>query len=202
MKLRYSTTSPFARKAWLIVLERGLAEKVEIVTTNPWVADTDLPADNPLCKVPALVLGDDGSSLYDSPVICEYLDSLHGAEPFLPPTGPERWEQLKLQALADGLMDAAVAIRVETAMRPEDKRWPHWVERQDAALARGLDALDTQAEAWGDAFRIGQVAVVALLGYLDFRGIGGDWRAGRPHLTEWFARASQRPAVAETTPRD
>ena len=140
MKLRMSTTSPYARKCLIVASEAGIDGRIERVPTSPWAADTDLPKDNPLSKIPTLIT-DDGDTLYDSPVICEYLDSLHSGRKLIPAAGSDRWRQLKLQALCDGLLDASVMVRVETATRPEDKRWPQWIERQKAAMVRGLDSL-------------------------------------------------------------
>jgi len=135
MKLRFSPTSPYVRKVRIVALEAGI--DLELIPTAPWAPDTDLPKDNPLGKVPAL-LTDGGEAIYDSPVICEYLDSQHSGRKLIPAAGGERWRQLCLQALADGILDAAVSARIELAMRPEDKRWPQWVERQNAAVLRGL----------------------------------------------------------------
>jgi len=200
MKFRTSVTSPYARKCLIVAIEAGIDGRLEQVPTAPWAADTDLPKDNPLGKIPALVT-DGGEVLYDSPVICEYLDSLHGGRRLVPVSGGERWSQLRLEALADGILDAAVAARIEIALRPEDKRWPQWIERQNAAIDRGLDALEGECAAWGDSFLIGQIAAAAALGYLDFRA-GPAWREPRPALAAWFARASQRPSVAATVPKD
>ncbi len=200
MQLRMSYTSPYARKCRMVAIETGLDDRIEMVATQPWAADTDLPRDNPLCKVPALLTRDAGT-LYDSPVICAYLDSLHGGTPLIPAEGPERWRHLRLEALADGIIDAAVAIRVETAMRPEDKRWPHWAERQHKAVARGLDALESEAGDWGDTFLMGQIAALAALGYVDFRGIL-DWRADRPALAAWHQKAAERPSAIATEPKE
>lgn len=200
MKLRFSITSPFVRKVRILAIEAGLDDKITLQPTNAWAADTDLTQDNPLSKVPALVL-DNGETLYDSPVICEYLDSLHNGHKLFPEAGPDRWHQLKLQALADGITDAAVQLRIETAMRPEDKRWSNWIERQGNAITRGLDALEREVGHFG-VFLIGPIAVVAALGYLDFRKPLGDWRVGRPHLAHWYSTVHNRRSVRDTEPKE
>ncbi|MGE5545895.1 MAG: glutathione S-transferase family protein [Solirubrobacterales bacterium] len=199
MKLRYSTSSPFVRKVLLVAHETGLADRVEPVTTNAWAPDTDLVRDNPLSKVPALTT-DGGETLYDSPVICEYLDSLHDGRRLFPAAGGERWTQLRLQALADGILDAAVQIRIETAIRPEGVRWPGWIDRQVAAIRRACDALEQECAGWGETFLIGQITTAAALGYLDFRGAVGEWRTGRPNLAAWYDRALARPSMQATQP--
>jgi glutathione S-transferase len=196
MKLRSSVTSPFVRKVRMTAIECGI--ELELVPTNAWAPDTDLVTDNPLSKVPALVL-DNGETLYDSPVICEYLDSVHSGHKLFPHEGPERFRQLKLQALADGILDAALQVRIETHTRPEDKRWTGWVERQQAAISRALDALEKDVGHWGGVFLIGPITVVAALGYLDFRKVC-DWRAGRPHLAHWYTTTHNRRSVRETEP--
>ena len=201
MKLRYSATSPYVRKCVIVALETGMAERIEMVPTNAWAPDTDLPEDNPLGKVPALVI-DGGEALFDSPVICEYLDSLHDGHKLVPQSGGARWAQLRLEALADGILDAALAKRLETSMRPEDKRWSNWIERQGKAISRGLDALEGECAGWGDDFLIGQISVAAALGYLDFRFAAEDWRGGRPRLTAWYAKAAQRASVLQTVPKE
>ena len=201
MKLRYSTTSPYVRKCMIVALETGLTGRIEMVATNAWAPDTDLPEDNPLGKVPALTTTG-GEALFDSPVICEYLDSLHDGQKLVPESGGARWSQMRLQALADGILDAAIAKRVETAMRPEDKRWPYWIERQGTAIARSLDVLEEECAGWGEDFLIGQIAVVAALGYLDFRFAAEDWRSGRPRLAAWAARIAARSSVAATEPKE
>ncbi|HSV29813.1 MAG TPA: glutathione S-transferase N-terminal domain-containing protein [Candidatus Omnitrophota bacterium] len=197
MKLRYSPTSPFVRKVLMVAHEAGLAGRIAMETTNAWDTATDLTRDNPLCKVPALVT-DGGESLFDSPVICEYLDSLHDGRKLFPATGGERWAQLRLQALADGILDAAVQIRIETAIRPAEFRWDGWQERQAGAINRGLDVLEQECGAWGDDFLIGQITTLAALEYLDFRGAVGEWRGSRPALAAWAARMGQRPSAVAT----
>jgi glutathione S-transferase len=201
MKLRYSATSPYVRKVMIVALESGLDAAIERVPTNAWDAASDLVADNPLSKVPTL-LTEGGEALYDSPVICEYLDSLHEGQRLLPAAGGARWHHKRLEALADGMLDAGVQIRVERTQRPEDKRWPAWVERQTAAILRSLDALEEECVAWGDDFLLGQIAVVAALGYIDFRFPEIDWRRGRPRLAAWAQAVAARPSVAATLPRE
>jgi glutathione S-transferase len=111
MRLHSTITSPYARKVWVVAHETGLISKIQRIPTNPH-ADEYLRDDNPLCRVPTLVLAD-GSTLFDSPVICEYLDSLHEGQKLFPPSGPERWSALRLQALGDGMLDASVSRRME-----------------------------------------------------------------------------------------
>ena len=201
MKLRYSATSPYVRKCMIVALETGLMGRIETVPTNPWAPDTDLTKDNPLSRVPALIT-DGGEALFDSPVICEYLDSLHDGHRLVPASGGPRWSQMRLEALADGILDAAIAKRVETAMRPEDKRWPHWIERQAGAVSRSLDVLEEECTGWGDEFLIGQITVVAALGYLDFRFSTEDWRSAHPRLASWYAAIAGRPSVVQTAPKE
>ncbi|RAU23348.1 glutathione S-transferase [Paramagnetospirillum kuznetsovii] len=201
MKLRYSPTSPYVRKCVIVAKETGLEARLSLEPTNAWAPDTDLTKDNPLSKVPALIT-EGGEVLFDSPVICEYLDSLHDGHKLVPPSGGARWAQLKLQALADGILDAALAKRIETAMRPEDKRWTGWVERQGNAIARGLDVLEEDCAAWGADFMIGQITVVAALSYLDFRFPTEDWRSARPKLAAWAEAIAKRRSVAETEPKE
>ena len=200
MKLRMSTTSPYARKCLMVAIETGLEPRIERVPTAPWAPDTDLPNDNPLGKVPVLIT-DGGEALYDSPVICDYLDAQHSGRKLIPPAGGERWRQLRLEALADGITDAAVMVRIETVMRPEDKRWPHWAERHAAVVGRGLDALERDCAGWGDEMLMGQIAAIAAVGYVEFRALA-EWRAGRPALAAWMESMAARPSVASTQPRE
>jgi glutathione S-transferase len=200
MKLRYSTTSPYARKCLVVVHETGLESRVDLVPTAPW-GETDLPRDNPLGKVPTLI-ADGGEALYDSPVICEYLDSLHDGARLVPAAGGARWSQLRLAALGDGLLDALVNKRIETAIRPEAARWPGWIERQNLAVSRGLDALEAECAGWGDAFQIGQIVVACALAYIEFRFADEPWRQRRPRLAAWYAEAAKRPSMVASEPRE
>lgn len=199
MKLRYSATSPFARKVEVTAQELGLGGKVERIATNAWDPKTDLGRINPLGKVPALVT-DDGMVLYDSPVICEYLDSLVGGRLF-PPSGADRWTALRRQALGDGLMDAAVSARLES-QRPAGEKSEKWIERQKAAVQRALDELEAEAPELGEPVTIGHISIACALGYLDFRFASDNWRQGRKQLAEWYARFAERPSMVATVPQD
>ncbi|PWC39946.1 glutathione S-transferase [Azospirillum sp. TSO35-2] len=199
MTLRWSPTSPYVRKVMMVVIERGLEARVQRVATDPWSADTDLPKDNPLGKVPALTL-EDGTTLFDSPVIAEYLDGLGAAgAPLFPPAGPARWTALRFQAIADGICDAAILRRLES-MRPDGEKSANWMERQRKAVARSLDLLETDAAKLEGGVSIGTLAVLAALSYLDFRFGHEDWREGRPTLAAWFATASDRDSLRKTAP--
>ena len=197
MKLYFSHASPYARKVRITALEVGLLDQTTLEVTDAWSATRGLPDDNPLCKVPTLLL-DDGTALFDSPVICEYLDHLGGGTLF-PAAGPERWTALRLQALADGLCDAAVARRLET-LRPENLRSDTWIARQIAAMVRACDALEGWVDDLSGPVTIGSLAVLVALGYLDLRFAEDNWRAGRPKLAAWFETASKRPSFQATKP--
>lgn len=199
MKLRYSPTSPYVRKVMITAIETGQEAVLERVPTNPWDPETDLPKDNPLGKVPALVV-DEGLTLFDSPVICEYLCSRVGAS-LLPKAGFDRWRVLRLQALGDGILDAAVTRLLETR-RPEELQKPDWIERQKRTIARAADSLDEAANDWGDELTLGQITAGAALGYLDFRFADDGWREGRPVLAGWYERFAQRPSMKDTVPAD
>ena len=198
MKLRYSATSPYVRKVLATAIETGLDGRIERVGTDPWAAGTDLPGSNPLGKVPALEL-DDGGMLYDSPVICDYLDSLHDGPKLHPDLGPERWVALKHAAIGDGICDAAILRRLDS-MRPDAQQSSDWQQRQALAVSRACDVLESEAERLDWAVTIGHLAVACALGYLDFRFAADQWRQGRPKLAAWFETFSQRPSIASTAP--
>lgn len=195
MKLFYSPASPYVRKVSGAAIACGLESRIERVTTNPWESPPDLLARNPLAKVPCLVT-DDGTALFDSPVICEYLDFV-GEGALFPPAGALRWRALKQQAIGDGIMDAAVLRRMESA-RPQEEARAAAMERNRQAVTRALDTLEQEPPP--DHLDIGTLTVACALGYLDFRFAHEDWRPGRPNLEAWFGRMQQRPEVAETVP--
>src|SRR5690242_20268052 len=140
MKLYYSPTSPFVRKVMACRSTRSLERQVTLATVNPHVSPPELLGVNPLSKVPCLVT-EDGLPLFDSPVICEYLDSLGEALPLFPDHGPHRWRALKEQAMGDGILDAAVLRRLESA-RPREEARDGVILRQKTAIDRTLDALE------------------------------------------------------------
>ncbi|HNB25515.1 MAG TPA: glutathione S-transferase N-terminal domain-containing protein [Alphaproteobacteria bacterium] len=197
MKLRYSTTSPFVRKVHVLAIETGQIDRIELVKTNTADPASGLNKDNPLNKVPALAL-DDGSTLYDSRVICEYLDA-QGKGSFFPPAGPARWTALRRQALADGMADAAV-LRMMESRRPEGQRSPDWDARQKLKVTQGLAALE--ADHLGPQLDIGTLAIAIVLDYLDFRFKADDWRASHPKLAAWHKTFATRASLQKTLPHD
>jgi glutathione S-transferase len=195
MKLCYSTTSPFVRKVHVLAIETGQIDRIElvkIVTTDP-----ELGKLNPLNKVPALVL-DDGSPLYDSRVICEYLDAQAGGKLF-PAPGPARWTALRRQALADGIADAAV-LRMMESKRAENLRSADWDKRQKLKVVQSLAALE--ADHLGPQLDIGTLTVAIALDYLDFRFKVEDWRKDHPKLAAWHKTFSERASLKKTQPHD
>ena len=199
MKLYSSPTSPFARKVRALILQAGLAPEVEFVAASGTpTAPGSMPVDkNPLGKIPTLLL-DDGKALYDSRVICRYLDQRAGAGLY-----PEArlWDVLTLEATADGMMEAAVLMVYESRLRPEDLRFAPWVEGQWSKVARAIEALEADWTAHlAGPLDMGQIALGCALGYLDFRHGDRDWRAGHVNLAAWEAEFRQRPSVQATIP--
>ncbi len=144
MKLRHAAGSPFVRKVMVLAHEHGIVDRIELVPTavSPVQANDGLAPENPLMKVPSLVT-DDGQTLFDSPVICEYLDNLASGRKLFPAAGPARWTALRQQALGDGILDALILCRYET-VRPEDKRWSGWTEGQMRKAHQGLAAVERE----------------------------------------------------------
>lgn len=198
MKLFYAGTSPYARKVRMLLIEKDIEDRVEPVFANPFEASAELEAANPLGKVPALVL-DDGGVLYDSPVICAYLDSLNETPRLIPPDGSERWTTLRREALADGIIDAAFAMVME-GRRPEAERSASWLDRWTGGILRSTAAVEDEIENYGETLTLGHIGLGAALGYLDFRLPELDWRAGRPKVEAWFTAFRQRPSMAGTDP--
>jgi glutathione S-transferase len=194
MQLLFSPTSPYVRKVRVFALEKGLGPRIELREANPWPDPAAVSAVNPLGKVPALVL-DDGSALYDSPVICEYLDSLVPERPLIPARGPARWRALRQQALADGMQDAAVSIVLERR-RPAAERSAGVEQRAADAIRRSVAALGPETH----AFDLGQIALACALAYLEFRladlGLLRDHRA----VDDWRRATDQRPSLVATRP--
>lgn len=197
-KLRYSTTSPFVRKVRVTAAETGQEKDIELVKTNPADLASGIGKDNPLNKVPALVL-EDGTSLYDSCVICEFLDERHQGKKLFPKPGPARWAALRRMALADGMVDASV-LRMQESRRPENLRSAEWDQKQKLKVQQGLDALEREASGFGDTVDIGTLTVSILLDYLNFRFKAEDWAATCPNLARWHAKFTLRPSLQATLP--
>jgi glutathione S-transferase len=203
VKLYYSPASPYVRKVRICAIARGIDSRIELVPCNPNSSPAALLANNPLSKVPTLVT-DDGVALFDSPVICEYLDSLGDAPPMFPAAAAARWPALKLQAMGDGILDACVPRRMEM-QRPQDEGRAGVVARMRAAVERTLDALEAgppHEPGSKGAVDIGSISVACALGYLDFRFPQQPWRGDRPKLAAWFLAFSEDAAVAATVPKE
>ena len=196
--LRFSPTSPFARKVRAAIIERDIADRILEAPTDPWAPDTDLPDANPLGKVPALVMAD-GTCLVESAAICDYLDTVGDRPPLIPASGKERWEALRWQALADGVMDAAALRRLD-AMRPVERQSADWQRRKQAAVMRTCTVLDAETGRLGGAPTIGHLAIACALGYLDLRFADDPWRPQCPRLADWYEAFRRRPSLARTAP--
>lgn len=207
MQLLYAPTSPFVRKVMVCAHLSGQAGRIQWLdsSAHPVRRDGRIAAHNPLAKVPTLVL-DDGQALYDSRVVCEYIDSL-GSAGIFPAAGPARWTALTRQALGDGLLDAALLARYELTARPAEVQWPVWREALLTKVAACLQAIDAIAPelataAPGSPPTIGDIAIGCGLGYLDFRFPELDWRAGHAAAARWYAGFAQLPAMQATLPHD
>jgi glutathione S-transferase len=201
MKLYFTPTSPFVRKVMVVAHEVGLAGRLTttFLRPTPTRADAELSRDNPLSKIPVLVT-DDGLSLYDSAVICEYLDSLHPGRKIIPAPGPDRWRALRGQALADGILEASVLVFYERTMRPEEKHWAPWIDGQAEKARQGLDALEKDAASFGDEVDLGQICAAVTFGWLEYRNVHGNIRQGRPTLSAWYNRFRTRDSMVATEP--
>ena len=193
MRLFHSSGSPFARKVMACAIARGIERQITIVPATGEGAE--LSAVNPLGKLPCLVT-DDGLALFDSRVICEFLDTVGDVFPLFPGHA-SRMRSLRFQALGDGICDAAVLRRAEAA-RPSEAARDKAIAVQAAKLARSLSVLEADPPA--DHLDIGSIAVACALGYLDFRFPHEPWREASPQLTRWFAAMVQRPCLAQTQP--
>ncbi len=197
MKLYYSPASPFVRKVVLVLHETGQMDDVELlpVSTSVTGPDSALAASNPLAKIPALIR-DGGPTLYDSRVICEFLDARAGGVLYR-----GGWDMKVLEATADGIMDAAVSMSYEKRLRPAEKQWDAWLEGQLCKVVGACAAIETR---WmpllSGPINIGQLAVAAALAYVDFRHPDAGWRNASPQLTKWFETFETRPSMQVTRP--
>lgn len=200
MKLFHSTASPFVRKVMVLAHETGLVDRLALISAvvSPVARDARVVAHNPTGHIPTLLL-DDGTALYDSAVICQHLDTIHGGTPLHPVEPLARSRSLCLQALADGIMTAGVLIRFENALRPQDLRWQGWLDGQTSKIQSSLEVLDRD---WMDHLErpvdVGAIAVGCALSYIDFRELRPGWRDAVPALADWYARFAQRRSMQQT----
>ncbi|NUO49879.1 MAG: glutathione S-transferase [Polyangiaceae bacterium] len=209
MRLFYSATSPFVRKVLVLAHEVGLNDSIRTVavTLSPTAPSAELSARNPLGKIPALEL-DDGTTIYDSRVICEYLDGLHSGPRRIPESGPARFDVLKVQALADGIVDAGILVRYEILLRPEALRWNDWLRGQCDKVIGGLTSLEQEVGTFGALLDLGQIAALCAIGCLEFRRPldahpegAIDMRERFVRLFAWYDVQIRRPSLQSTAPR-
>ena len=197
MKLLYSRASPFARKVRACAVALGIDRQIELVEVVAADAPALLTDANPLGKVPTLIT-DGGFAIFDSPVICEYLNGTSDVIPIIPASGAPRWLSLRLEAMGDGLMEAAV-LRRQLLMVGGLEAASVLPERQRLAIARTLDVLER--EKLGLHIDVGVLSIACALGYLDFRFAEEDWRAPHPRLADWFAAISKHECLSTTAPQ-
>jgi glutathione S-transferase len=199
LTLRFSPSSPFVRKIRIAASVLGLEKDIKAEPAETTSTSDTVRQQNPLGKIPTLVL-EDGSTLFDSRVILEYLDHRAGGGRIIPTEASTRFAALRLQALADGVMDASVLLVYEGRWRPPERHEPKWVDLQAGKVARGLTALEAAPPPSGATPDIGQIALACALGYRDFR-FPGTWRADHPRLVAWLDEFARRvPAFAATKP--
>lgn len=203
MKLHWSPRSPYVRKVMACAIELGLVDRIEkirsvVAMTKP---NLEVMRDNPLGRLPTLIT-DEGMVLFDSAVICEYLDGLSGKPKLFPATGLDRMKALRWHALGDGMLDTGILWRNERD-KPKERQTPEWLGNFEMKMRNALDTLEKEAGALEQAgFGIGHVTIACALGYLDFRFPDIRWRESRPAITAWFAKAGERPSIKETVPVD
>ena len=203
MTLFHNPLSPYVRKVMVLLHETGQTDRValQLSQLTPVSPDLVLCEDNPLGKIPALRLAD-GNVIHDSRVILDYLDHQHVGNPLIPRDGPARWGRLTLASLADGIMDAAVMIRYEQALRAPEKHWDQWLDAQREKIRRALVLLEADAIAeLTSHFDVAAISVACALGYLDLRHPDLEWRAANLQLAEWFFEVSQRASMLATMPK-
>ena len=201
MQLFYASTSAYVRKVMVCATVLGLVDELERLDSaaHPIARDERIAAFNPLAKVPALRT-ENGMCLYDSRVICEYLNTRARGDLF-PANGDARWRGLARQALGDGLIDAALLARYEFSARPPEKQWQDWADAQLKKVSAALSDIERQVSGFSEQpDDIGLIAIGCALGYLDFRFAGLNWRASHPLTAAWFAVFDAHPAMAATRP--
>jgi len=201
MKLFYAPQSPFARKVRAAAIELGLDSRLELEYAEvvPGRPNAAFESRNPLRKIPAL-LTDQGETIFDSTVICEYLDALAGGGILIPRDPSRRWRVLTNHALAQGMCDSVILIRYETWLRPAESRWPVWLDEQWSKINSGLAWFNGNLEELSKPIDLAHLALGSLLGYVDFRWPDRGWRTQYPDVGAWFAELELRPSFARTKP--
>lgn len=199
MQLHFSPTSPYARKVIVVAIETGLISGIEKVDAKPHPIDRDqtVVRNNPLGKVPTLVTND-GQVLFDSRVICEYLASIAADTQIFPVAGPQQWYALTLQALSDGILDAALLIRYEETLRQAALQSAPWKVGQWEKLQSALNALEAKVSSFSTHLNIGLISIACALGYLDFRFTSYDWRSSHSKLSSWFSTFEKRESIIQS----
>ena len=202
MKLIGSLTSPYVRKVRVVLAEKKLDYQFEL--ENVWASETTIEKHNPLGKVPSLIM-EDGTTMIDSRVMVEYIDTLSPVCKLLPPNGRERADIKCWEALADGVLDAGVLVRLERTLRPEAQQSPDWIGRQlrkvELGLASMAEQLGEQAYCGGNHYSLADVAVGCCLGWFAFRFPEIDWRAAHPNLARLYDKLMERPSFKDTVPQ-
>lgn len=201
MKIIGSLTSPYARKVRIVLAEKKI--EADFVAENVWAPETTITEHNPLGKIPCLLM-DDGSAVFDSRVIVEYVDTLSPVGKLIPADGRERAAVKTWEALADGILDAGILARLEATWRPAEQQSPAWIERQ---IGKIHSALQNMSSALGESncchnnqFGLADIAVGCALGYLDFRFPSLEWRAPYPNLDALYQRLMERQSFKDTVP--
>ena len=195
MKLFHTPTSPFVRKVMVVAKEIGAPLETTFLRPTPVQADPVLSKENPLNKIPVLITPD--GPLYDSAVICEYLDRENKV---IPASGAARWRVLRLQALCDGILEAGVIVFYEKTTRPPDKQYEPWLRGQTEKANQALDALEHECASFSETVDLAQICAGITLGWLEFRKPIGDVRGNRPKLFRWYDAFRERPSMKDTEP--
>lgn len=202
MKLIGSTTSPFVRKVRVVMAEKKL--DYVFLQENVWAPDTTIQQSNPLAKVPCLLM-EDGGAMFDSRVIVEYIDTLTPVGKLIPAQGRERVEVKCWEALADGIMDAAILVRLEKTLRPAEQQSQEWIDRQMSKVHAGLKSMSSglgdTAFCTGTHLTLADISVGCALGWLSFRFPEIDWRGDYPNLVKLFDKLSERASFKDTIPQ-
>jgi glutathione S-transferase len=200
-RLIASPTSPYARKVRIVMAEKRIECELEMM--DVWSPQSRIQDFNPLGKVPCLIM-EDGGAVFDSRAIVEYLDTLTPVSHLIPGNGRERVEVRTWEALADGLLDAAILVRLEQTLRPPAQQSASWIERQmskvNAALQSAASGLGERPWCNGQSYTLADIALGCALGWIDFRFPSIDWRSPYPHLARHYEKLSARPSFVDTAP--